>query len=66
MPELPAQALDQRRCLRAGLGEALVGARAPPAREGVDLRDGRTSHLVQATIAADEASRECHDFVPKP
>ena len=64
MPELPAQALDQRRCLRAGLGEALVGARAERTGEGVDLRDGRTSLLVHASIAADEASRECNDFVP--
>jgi hypothetical protein len=66
MPELPAQALDQCRRLRAGLGEPLVGARAQRAGEGVDLRDCRTWLLVHASIAADKASRECNDFGPKP
>jgi hypothetical protein len=64
MPDLPPQALDQLRRLGARLGESLVGAGAQRAGECVDLWDGRTSLLVHAFIAADEASRECNDFVP--
>jgi hypothetical protein len=65
MPELAAEALDQRGRLRACLGEPLVGAGAQRAGEGVDLRDGRTSLLVHASIAAEKTSRERNDFVTK-